>query len=92
VEPAEELGERDTLTGLNVALRPVRDVTAVRFTFPEKPFNPTTETEEILDEPAWIVSEVGLADIVNPVTSTLTGAEREIWPLIPAPTPVTVAV
>jgi hypothetical protein len=92
VELADELGERTTVAGDEVAFRPVRDVTAVRFTSPEKPFSPVRVTVEVPDEPAWMLRVVGLAVIVNPVTSRLTGVEREIGPLIPCPLPVTVTV
>ncbi len=89
---AEEVGESETSVGFNVALMPLREATAVRFTMPEKPFSPVTETVEAPEVPAWIEMDDGLAAKVKPVTRTVTGADREIGPLIPVPVPMTFTV
>ncbi len=88
----EEVEVSTTVAGFRVALRPEREPTPVRFTSPEKPFNPVTVISEVPEDPAWTVREEGLVAIVKPVTWTLTEAEREIAPVIPVPVPVTVTV
>jgi hypothetical protein len=44
--------ERETVTGLNVAFRPLREPMAVRFTFPEKPFTLVRVIVELPEDPA----------------------------------------
>jgi len=50
VEEAEE--ETETLVGFGVAVRPLIDPTAVRFTIPEKPFSPVTVIVDVEVDPA----------------------------------------
>ncbi len=50
VEEAEE--ETETLDGFGVAVSPLIEPTAVRFTKPEKPFSPLTVIVEVAVVPA----------------------------------------
>ncbi len=93
VETADEVEEENkTLVGFNVAITPVMEPMAVRFTLPEKPFRPVTEIVEVAVEPATTERDDGLPAIVKSVTTTRTAVERVIGPLVPLPVPVTVTV
>ena len=53
VETAEEVEEENrTLVGFSVAVTPVMEPIAVRFTTPEKPFRPVTVIVAVTEEPA----------------------------------------
>jgi hypothetical protein len=52
VEVPGTVEEKETVTGLNVAFRPLREPIAVRFTFPENPFTPVRVIVEVPEVPA----------------------------------------
>ena len=93
VETAEEVEEENRrLAGFGIAVTPVMEPIAVRFTTPEKPFKPVTVIVAVTEEPAWSAKEDGLPAIVKSVTKMPTGVDRVIGPLVPLPVPETVTV
>lgn len=52
VEEAELNEETETPVGFGVAVRPLIEPTAVRFTTPEKPFSPVTVIVDVAVDPA----------------------------------------
>lgn len=91
VEVADNVeGESNTLVGLNVAETPVMEPIAVRFTLPEKKFNPLTVIVEVAVEPATTETDDGLPAILKFVTTTVIGNFSDKVPLVRVTVPVTV--
>ncbi len=91
VEVADTVEEdNNTLVGLNVAETPVVEPIAVRFTLPEKPFNPATVIVDVVVEPATSEIDDGLPAIVKSVTTTVIGNFSDKVPLVSVTVPVTV--
>lgn len=88
----EEAVDIETMAGFSVALRPDREPTPARSTFPVNPLSPLIVIVVVPEEPAWIARDEGVAAIVKPVSWRLTVADREIGPVMPVPDPVTVTV
>ncbi len=84
VEPADPPGLRETGDGLAEALRPDGTTDVESITEPAKPFKLVSWTDDVPEEPANIVMDCGLAEMVKSTTLTVTCTEWERDPMVPA--------
>ena len=91
VEVAERaVADKMTRVGFNVAVTPVKEPMAVRFTLPEKPFKPLTVIVEVAVEPATTERDGGFPAMAKLVTTTVIGTFSDNVPLVRVTVPVTV--
>ncbi len=83
VELADPPELRETGDGLADAPRPEGATEVDRVTEPVKPFRLPSWTDEVPEEPAKIVMDCGLAEMVKSTTLTVTWTEWERDPMVP---------
>ncbi len=83
VEPADPPELRETGDGLADALRPEGTTEVESVTEPAKPFRLPSWIDEVPEEPARMVMDCGLVEMVKSTTLTVTCTEWERDPMVP---------
>ncbi len=83
VEVADPLAGTVTIEELDEAVTPVEDTVTLSDTGPVKPFRLITVIVEALEDPAGMVTSVGLAETLKSTTLTIATTEGDSRPLVP---------